>query len=71
MQEDARRSRCTLLNGSAWSTQKKYMRRYKGACDIFFGIEHRWRKEEMEEQFNQEAQEGWRIAAGPASECKL
>ena len=32
--------------------RKKYMRRYKGKCDIFFGIEHRLRKEDMEEQFN-------------------
>ena len=35
------------------------MRRDKGKCDIFFGIEHRLRKEEMEEQFNREAKEGW------------
>ena len=27
------------------------MRRYKGKCDIFCGIEHRLRKEDMEEQF--------------------
>ena len=39
------------------------MRRYKGAFDVFFGIEHRLRKEEMEEQFNREATEGWRFAA--------
>ena len=39
------------------------MRRYKGKCDIFFGIEHGLRKEEMEEQFNKEAKEGWRFAA--------
>ena len=36
--------RCTLLNGSAWSTERKYMRRYIAKSDIFFGIEHRWRK---------------------------
>ena len=28
------------------------MRRYRGTFEIFFGIEHRLRKEEMEEQFN-------------------
>ena len=39
---------------------------YKGKCDIFFGIEHRLRKEEMEEQFNKEAKEGWRCAADAA-----
>ena len=42
------------------------MRRYKGNCDIFFGIEHRLRKEELEEQFNKEAKAGWRIAADAA-----
>ena len=31
------------------------MRRYKGTFDIIFGVEHRTRKEEMEEQFNKEA----------------
>ena len=40
--------------------KRKYMTSYKGKCDIFFGIEHRWRKEEMEEQFNREAKEGSR-----------
>ena len=34
--------------------------------DVFFGIEHRLRKEEMEEQFNKEAKEGWRFAASAA-----
>ena len=42
------------------------MRRYKGAFDVFFGIEHRLRKEEMEEQFNSEATEGWRFAPDAA-----
>ena len=37
------------------------MRRFKGKCGFFFGIEHR----EMEEQFNREAKEGWRFAADP------
>ena len=46
--------------------RKKYMRRYKGKCDIFFGTEHRLRKEEMEEQFNKEAKEGRRFAADAA-----
>ena len=66
MHKDARRLRCTLLNGSAWSTEKKYIRRYKGTFDIFSGIEHRLRKEAMEEQFNKEAKEGWRFAADAA-----
>ena len=38
----------------------------KGKCDIFFGIEHRLRKKEMEDQFNKEAKEGWRFAANAA-----
>ena len=42
------------------------MRRYKGTLDIFFGTEHRLRKEEREEQFNKEAKEGWRFAASAA-----
>ena len=32
------------------------MRRYKGTFDNFFGIEHRLRKEEMEEQFDTKRQ---------------
>ena len=35
-------------------------------CAIFFGIEHRLRKEEMEEQFNKEVKERWRFAADAA-----
>ena len=27
--------------------RRKYVRRYKGMCDVFFGLEHRLRKEEM------------------------
>ena len=42
------------------------MRRYKGKCDVFFGIEHRLKKEETEVQFNREAKEGWRFAADAA-----
>ena len=52
-----------LLNGPAWSTEGKYMRRYKGTIDVFFGFEHRMRKEE---QFNNETQQGWRFAADAA-----
>ena len=42
------------------------MRRYEGTFDIFFGIEHRLRKEETEEQLNKEAKEGWIFAADAA-----
>ena len=66
MRKEEERLRCAMLSGSAWSTERKYMRRYKGKCDILFGNEHRLRKEEMEEQFNREAKEGWRFAASAA-----
>ena len=54
--------RWTLLNGSAWCIEKKFLRRYKGTSDIFLGVEHRMRKEAMEEQFNFEAKQSWRFA---------
>ena len=66
MKKEAKLLRCTLLSGSAWSTVKTYMRRYEGKCHIFLGIEHRMRKEEMEEQFNKDAKQGWRFAADAA-----
>ena len=44
--EKKKRLKCTLLNGSAWSTERKYRRRYKGTFDIFFGMEHRSQVEE-------------------------
>ena len=52
--------RCVVLNGSAWSTEKKHMN------SIFFGIEHKTRKYEMEEQINKEVNEDWRFAADAA-----
>ena len=66
MRKEEKNLRCALLNGSAWSTERKYTIRYKGTFDVFFGMEHRLRKEEMEEQFNREAKEGWRFAADAA-----
>ena len=51
MKKEVKLLRCTLLKGSAWSTEKRYMRRYTGKCDIFFWEKHRLR-EEVEEQFN-------------------
>ena len=47
-------------------TEWKYMRRFIGKCDIFLGIEHRLRKEDMEEQFNREVKDGWEFAADAA-----
>ena len=44
MKKEAKLLSCTLLDGSAWSTERKYMRRCKGKCDIFFGVEHRLRR---------------------------
>ena len=46
MRKEQKRLKCILLNGSARSTEEKYLRTYKGTFDIFFGIEHRLRKEE-------------------------
>ena len=66
MRKDEKSLKCALLNGSAWSTEKKHKRRYKGTFDIFFGVKHRLRKEEMEEQLNKEAKEGCRFAADAA-----
>ena len=37
MRKEEKRLRCTLLNGSAWSTEKS-TGRCKGTFDIFFGI---------------------------------
>ena len=42
------------------------MKWHNSTFDIFFGLEHRMRKEEMEEQFNKEAKQGWRFAADVA-----
>ena len=42
--------------GEPWSTEKKYI----------FGVEHRMREQEMEEQLNREADQGWRLAADTA-----
>ena len=44
MRKEEKRLRCNLLNGSVWNTEKKYMRRYKGMFDTFFGIEHGLRR---------------------------
>ena len=56
IKKEAKRLRCTLLNGSAWSTERKHMRRNRCECDILFGMEHRLRKEEMGSQCNKEAE---------------
>ena len=39
MRKEENNLRCALLNGSAWSTERKYMRRCKGTSGVFFGIE--------------------------------
>ena len=63
MKKEARRLRCTLLNGSAWSTEKKYMRRYKGKCEIFFRLERRMMKAETEGQFKKRSHERMEICS--------
>ena len=67
MKKEAKLLRCALPNGSARSTERKYMRRYRGKCDIFFGSEHRLRKEDIAEQFNKE-QRSENETAGSESE---
>ena len=58
--------KCTLLNGFCTEHRKEVHERHRGMFDIFFGIQHRLRKEEMEEQFNIEAMEGWSFAVDAA-----
>ena len=66
VRKEEKRLKCALLTGSIWSTERKNMRRCKGTFGIFCGMELRLRKEDMEEQFNKEAKEGWRFAASAA-----
>ena len=47
MRKEEKNLRCALLERSAWSTERKNMKGNKGTFDVFFGIEHRLRKEEM------------------------
>ena len=41
-----------------------------GTIDIFFGVVHRMKKAEIEEQFNKEAKKCWRFAADAARVTK-
>ena len=45
---------------------KVTMKVCRGTFDIFFGVVHRMKNEEMEKQFNKEATQGWSFAAGAA-----
>ena len=47
MKKEAKLLRCTVLSGSAWSTEKKYTRKYERKYDIFF-----WDKALNEERRN-------------------
>ena len=64
MRKEEKRLRCASLIGSAWSTERKYMKRYKGTFDVFFGMEHRLRKEEVEEQFKERGQGRREVCSG-------
>ena len=66
MRRPSKIARCTLSNGSAWSTEKKFLVEYNGTFDIFHGIEHRMRREEMEGQFSRKAKQRPRFAADAA-----
>ena len=65
IKKEERRLKCTLLNGSARSTERKYIRRYRATFDIFFGD-----RAQVEEGGNggavQQRGEGWRFAADAA-----
>ena len=49
-----------------WFTLEYRKEVHEKILDVFFGIERRLRKEEMEEQFNREANEEWRFTADAA-----
>ena len=57
MRTPSRKVRCTLLSGSAWSTERKYTRRYTSTFKHIFGTEHKMRNEEKEEQSNKEVRQ--------------
>ena len=61
MKKEGKLLRGTFLNGSAWSTE-----RIQRKMRHVLGVEHRLRKEEMEEQFDREAKEGCRLATDAA-----
>ena len=63
MQKTPRTVRCILLTGSAWCTERKYVRRYTGTFDIFFRSGHRMRREEMEEHVQQRGQTGMEVCS--------
>ena len=56
MKKEAKLLRCTLLNGSVWRTERKYMRRYKESVVFSWVLS----------MVNKEANEGWRFAADAA-----
>ena len=53
--------RCENRSKTVRCTERKFLRRYQGTFDIFFEIEHRMRREEIEESM-----QGWRFAADAA-----
>ena len=57
--------RITMLNGSSWGAVKDCMGRDKGHHDVFVGIEHRLRGDELVEMLNK-ASKRYKIAAGDA-----
>ena len=55
-----------LVKSIGLEYREKDIRRYKVTFDMSFGTEHWLRKDEMEEQVNKDATEGWRFAASAA-----
>ena len=66
MRKEEKRLKCTLLNGSAWSTEKKYMRRYKGTFDIIFGMNTGRGRMKWRGSCIKRPTERWRFAANAA-----
>ena len=52
-----------MFQGISFRTQKAYIEQYRENIDVFFGIEHRMKRKEMEEQFNEESKQGWRVCS--------
>ena len=65
MKKEARRLRCTLLNGSAWSTEKQVCEKIERQVRYLL-----WNRAQIEEGgnggVNKVAKEGWRFAADVA-----
>ena len=58
-QQSRQHQKCVCCSMGKRGVRRSTWKRYKGTYDFFVGIEHRMKKEEMEEYFNKEARQGW------------